>query len=212
MKRLCLLLLLAPLLAAGEALDRIAVIAGDQVITENTIRRQIRLTAFLQNERPDYSLANKRRTAELLLRQTIVRKEIELSRYTPPGMDEVEKQIENNIGKRGPEFLQQLEKQGFTELDLKETFLALVSFNRFVTFRFNPGVTISEDEIREYYEKEYVPAKLKSSATDPVEPMDQLRASIVRILEVRKANVALDQWLEQARQQVNVRFVEEVFR
>lgn len=207
-----LLLLLAAACGAGPILDRVAVVAGDRVITEGEIRRQIRLTALLRNETPDYSPASRRETAELLIRQSLVRRELELSRYTPPGMDEAEKQLDDNLGKRGPEFLKRLEAAGFTELDLKETFLALIAYNRFVSFRFNPGVSVTEEEIRAYYEQEFVPQRLRSSPTDPVEPLPQVQSMIVRVLEARKANVALDQWLEQARQQIKIRYVEEAFQ
>lgn len=207
-----LLLLAAAACGAGQILDRVAVVAGDRVITEGEIRRQIRLSALMRNETPDYSSANRKETAELLIRQALVRRELELSRYTPPGMDEAEKQLEANLGKRGPEFAKRLEAAGFTELDLKETFLALIAYNRFVAFRFNPGVSVTEEEIRAYYEQEFVPQRLRTSPSDPVEPLPQVQGMIVRVLETRKANVALDQWLEQARQQLKIRYVEEAFQ
>lgn len=208
------ILILALLLpaAAAEPIDRIAVIVGDEVITRSAIRRQIRLFAVIRNEEPDYSPASMRETADQLIRQVFVRKEIELSRYAPPGMDEVEKQIESNLGRRGPEFTRRLERAGFTEFDLKETFLWLVSFARFVSFRFNPGVIVSEDEIRKYYESEYVPQRLRESQEATVEPIGEVQARIIRILEVRKANAALDTWLEQAKQQVKIRYIEEAFQ
>lgn len=208
------LLIVALLLpaAAAEPVDRIAVIVGDEVITRSVIRRQIRLFALLRNEPPDYSPASMRETADQLIRQIFVRKEIELSRYTPPAMDEVEKQIEANLGRRGPEFVKALEAAGFSELDLKETFLTLVSFTRFVSFRFNPGVTVSDGEIRNYYESEYVPQRLRESRDAPVEPLEEVQSRIVRVLEARKANAALDVWLEQAKQQVKIRYIEEAFQ
>jgi hypothetical protein len=212
MRGLTAVLVFAASLNGAEVLDRIAVVVGDQVITENAIRRQIRLVAFVRGDVPDYSPAVRRETAETLIRQLLVRRELELSRYTPPGMDEAEKQLEANLGARGPEFLKRLEQAGFTELDLKETFLDMVSFTRFVNFRFSPGVTLGEQEIRNYYEKEYVPGRLRQSSTDEVEPLPQVQALIVRILEARKANSALDQWLTLSRQQAKIRYVEEAFQ
>jgi hypothetical protein len=73
-------------------------------------------------------------------------------------------------------------------------------------------VTVSEEEIRNYYEKEYVPGRLRQSDSGQVEPLPQVQALIVRILEARKADVALDQWLVQSRQQTKIRYVEEAFR
>jgi hypothetical protein len=39
-----------------------------------------------------------------------------------------------------------------------------------------------------------------------------VQALIVRILEARKANSALDQWLTLSRQQAKIRYVEEAFQ
>lgn len=200
-----------PLIAA-DTLDRIAVVVDDRVITRNDIRRQIRLTSLINGDAPDYSPRSLKETAETLIRQTLIRREIELSRYVPPTMDEVEKNIEANLGRRGPEFMKRMESLGFSEADIKEAFLWLVSYSRFVAFRFSPGVSITPEEIREYYEKEYLPTWKKSAPGAEPEPLDQIEPRVIRILEVRKSNEALDLWLSQTRQQVPIRYFEEAFQ
>src|SRR5262245_7837713 len=67
--------------AAGEVIDRIAVSVNNRVITESEILRQIRITAFMNGEKPDFSAENKRRTADRLVEQALIRHEIETSRY-----------------------------------------------------------------------------------------------------------------------------------
>src|SRR5688500_17450070 len=66
---------------AGEVIDRIAVTINNGVITESQILRQIRITAFLEGEKPDFSAESKRRTADRLVEQALIRREIETSRY-----------------------------------------------------------------------------------------------------------------------------------
>lgn len=78
---------LAGLLAAGAGaaiIDRIAVSVGSRVITETDLDREIRITALLNNAKPDFSPANKRTTAERMVDQALIRSELETSRYPMP--------------------------------------------------------------------------------------------------------------------------------
>jgi hypothetical protein len=211
LQRIAVLSLVA-LAAQGEVIDRVAVVVGDQVITESAIRRQIRVNAMLRGEEPDYSPSNKKEAAENLIRQAFVRREIEITRYTPPAMAEAEKQWEENFGARGPEFQKRFEAAGFSERDLKELFLQIIAYTRFVDARFGAGVTVTDAEVREFYEKEYLPEALRQNPTQLPEPLEQSYTRVSRILEMRKANAALDLWLEQIRQQVPVKYFEEAFR
>lgn len=211
LQRIVVLSLVA-LAAQGEVIDRVAVVVGDQVITESAIRRQIRVNAMLRGEEPDYSPSNKKEAAENLIRQAFVRREIEITRYTPPAMAEAEKQWEENFGARGPEFQKRFEAAGFSERDLKELFLQIIAYTRFVDARFGAGVTVTDAEVREFYEKEYLPEALRQNPTQLPEPLEQSYTRVSRILEMRKANSALDLWLEQIRQQVPVKYFEEAFR
>ena len=86
-RRLSIAICLAGLLAGAagaEVIDRIAVSVGSRVITETDLDRELRITALLNNEKPDFSPANKRQTAERMVDQTLVRSEMEESRYPPP--------------------------------------------------------------------------------------------------------------------------------
>jgi hypothetical protein len=67
--------LLCVLLAAmsSEIIDRIAVSVEDSVITESELRKEIRVMAFLDETEPDLSGANKRKAAERLIDQYLMR-------------------------------------------------------------------------------------------------------------------------------------------
>src|SRR5262249_49424474 len=62
-------------LCAGRAeiIDRVAVVVGNRVITESEILREVRLTAFLNGAPLDFSAASKRKTAERLVEQRLIR-------------------------------------------------------------------------------------------------------------------------------------------
>ncbi len=69
----------------SEMIDRIAVTVDNRVIAESEIIRQIRITAFLNGEPPDFSAANKRTTADRLVEQALIRRELETTRYAAQG-------------------------------------------------------------------------------------------------------------------------------
>ena len=81
--RVALTLLLA-CIAGAEIIDRVAVTVDKRVITESEIVRQIRITAFLNNEQPDFSASSKRVTADRLVEQVLIRRELESTRYSAP--------------------------------------------------------------------------------------------------------------------------------
>src|ERR1700689_5153064 len=90
---ICLAGLLAATMAAtarADLIDRIAVSVGSRVITETDLDRELRITALLNNEKPDLSPASKRRTAERMVDQTLVRNEMQESRYPPPSAADTE--------------------------------------------------------------------------------------------------------------------------
>src|SRR5881394_1978865 len=77
----------------AEIIDRIAVVVGNSVITESEIVREIRLTALLNQEPLDFSIASKRKVAERLVEQRLMQIENEASLYPPPPADAVDEAL-----------------------------------------------------------------------------------------------------------------------
>lgn len=213
MRTAAALLALLPALVRGEVLDRVAVQVGAQVITESAVRRQLRLEAFIQNREPDLAAETRRKAAERLIDQTLVRRELELNRYPSPPAREVETNVEQIRKARHEDagaFARSLERYGFSSEELRNEVFYEIALLRFVDFRFSPGVQVSDEEIQQAYEKEVVPeAKRRGVAPSR---LDDERDNIVKLLTYRKTTAALEQWLAQARQQVKIRYHEEAFR
>src|SRR5689334_4252433 len=93
--RICLTsAFLGPLPVRADIIDRIAVSVGNRVITASDLDREIRVTAFLNGAKPDFSAANKRATAERMVEQKLIQRELENSRYPVPARTEVEPELE----------------------------------------------------------------------------------------------------------------------
>jgi len=199
----------------AEVLDRVAVAAGQQIVTLSAIRRQLRLESLASGEPVQDTPDDRRRAASRLIDQTIVMREIELSRFTPPTMAEAEKTIDQylkNTGRTRERLQAEIKQLGFTEDDFKREVQWRLSVSRFIEFRFSPGVQVSDEEIEQYYRGEFAKSFKKLNPTMEPPPLDEVRPSIQRILVARKTNVTMEQWLTRMRESLRVRFFEEAFR
>lgn len=199
----------------ADVVDRVVASAGQQVVTLSAVRRQLRIEALVANKEPEYSAASMRRAAERLIEQALVLREMELSMYAAPPMAEAEATLEKFISSRKQtpaEFSAQRARLGFSEDDFKNEVLWRISVQRFVNFRFAPGVQVSDEEIERYYREDFS-KRAKAADTDVKMPMlDEVRDTIRLILATRKTNQALEVWLAQTRETLKVHFFEEALK
>jgi hypothetical protein len=194
-------------LAYGEIIDRIAVAVDRRVITESEIIRQIRITAFLNNVPPDESPSNKRATADRLVEQVLIRRELETSRYaSPESAPPVAYQEMKTRFRADEEYKQTLSRYRITDADVREALEWQATLLEFIDLRFRPGVQVPESEVRDYYQQQSVqnPGKLPS--------FEEARNDIESILISQRVDNAVDRWLGQARTQTTIRYTQEVFR
>ncbi len=172
MRSAALLLLLLPALSAkaAEILDRVAVAAGQDAITLSDILRHLRFRSIVSGAPVEDTEANRRQAAEQLVDLLIVRRELELSRYSPPSMAEADKAIEDFLAEMKwsrEKLLEELSRHGFTEEEFRREMQARLTVTRFIDYRFAPGVQVSDEEVQAYYEHEFLPAFRQSSLLWP---------------------------------------------
>jgi len=203
-------------LAAGEIIDRVAVSAGNHTVTESEIRRYLRFAAFFGQREPDMSPEARRIAADRLIDQALIGREIELAGYTPPSMAEIETRIVDWRKRRSQteaDFQKALQRYGFTEEDLKREVQWQLTVIRFIDFRFRPGVQVSDEEVAEFYKKEFPQwLEKRGRPREPVPPLEEARSEITETLAEIKVTAAMEQWLAQARQQTPVRYREASFK
>ena len=205
-----LLLPFVAMLCQADLIDRVAVAVGNTVITESEILRQIRITALLNGETADFSPENKRRTAERLVEQALIRREIATSQYLPNstgGIDEVY----GAFRKRWPsdaDYKKVLAAARLTDTEVRDAFRWQLTLLDFVALRFRPGIQISEEEIREYYDLQLAP----NTAPEARPSFEEAHSRIEDILTEQRVNAALDRWLGQTRTQTRIIYKEDVFR
>ena len=198
----------------AEIIDRVAVsIGGSNIVSESEILKQIRLTAFLNAEKPDYTAENKRRAADMLVEQALIRREMSAA-GTLQEKSGVSPEVMAVLKQRYPEdasYRRALAEYKLSEEDVQRHLEWQTRLLRFIDVRFRPGVQIPETEMREYYENVFLPDwRSRNTGTPP--GFEDARAQIESELLGVRANAALDRWLGQTRTQTRIVYRPEVFK
>jgi peptidyl-prolyl cis-trans isomerase SurA len=210
-------IILAACLASGQdgalIVDRIAVIVGNQVIKTSDIDRDVRLTAFLNREKPNFSPDAKRKSAERLIDQTIIRQQIATGGYRRPSDTEADallKQLrQDRFGGSEQQLRAALNSYGITEDQLRAHLLWQLTVIRFIDQRFRPGVLVTDEEVRAYYDQHLAELKREYPQNNSFEELaPKIRAS----LEGERINQSFAQWLDQARKRARIEYREAAFQ
>jgi hypothetical protein len=176
--------------ASQNVIDRVAVVVGNQVITESEVILEARLTAFLNRQPLDLSAAQRKAAAERLVDQQLIRNEMQIGGYPKPPETEgdvvLRKYRQDNYSSI-PSFRAALAKYELTEDEVKQHLLWQVAALRFTDQRFHmtlPAPTSSQSADR---------STAGGTSTDGVE--DQM-----------------DIWLKQARAGTRIQFKKEAFQ
>jgi hypothetical protein len=208
------IIFLSVVAARAEIIDRIAVSVGNSVITAADVVREIRVTAFLNGSKLDFSAATKHATAERLVEQNLIRRELELTRFSVPEaaaaapafLEFRKTQFPND-----EEFQRALNDAGITEQDLKDELLWQLTFLSFVDVRFRPGVQLTEKEIGDYFEKVVRPIAQAAHPGETVS-LEDYRDKIDETLTGKRADEQVDLWLQETRKRTDIVFHEEALQ
>ena len=181
---------------AQSVVDRIAVVVGDQVITESEVRREVRLTAFLNGSAVDLSAASRRAAAERLVDQQLIRSEMQVAGYRPPTPEEGSKVLADFRRANYPNeaaYRAVLAKYGVTEEELKDHLLWQAAALTFTEQRFRLLAPPSAQSANRVANPAAQVAGADGAA--PAETEDQM-----------------DAWLKQARSGTRIQFKKGAFQ
>jgi parvulin-like peptidyl-prolyl isomerase len=202
------------LAARGEIVDRIAASVGNRVITTSDLDRQLRVAAFQDGVKPDFSPARKRAAMEAMIEQKLIHAELANSRYPLPNPAEMApliEQFKKEHFKGDSQYRIALAEYGITEEDFKELLLWQRTLLLFIQVRFETGVQLGPQDVEEYFNKTVKPA---AEAAHPGQPvlLEDYRDQIERTLTGQRADVQMDTWLRDVRRRTNVVVHEEVLQ
>jgi hypothetical protein len=201
-------------LARAEIIDRVAVSVATSVITSSEVDRAIRVIALQNGVNPDFRPANRRETAQRLVDQKLVRREMELSRYPQPDPSEADPLLAQLRAKRyksNGEFQGALKNYGVTEQDVRDAVLWELVLVRFIEVRFRPAIQVTNQELEDYFEKVVKPT---AQAAHPAQQVafDDYRNRIEEKLAGERADQEVENWLKEARKRTVIEVHEEAFQ
>jgi peptidyl-prolyl cis-trans isomerase SurA len=94
---------------------------------------------------------------------------------------------------------------GFTMEEFRSRWLQRMELLKFIQVRFSSGISISDDEIKTYYEKTMLPEYARRKSTPP--PLDAIRRRIEEVLLQQQVGALLDDWLKSLRAQGSVQIM-----
>ncbi|SPE43327.1 conserved hypothetical protein [Candidatus Sulfopaludibacter sp. SbA3] len=195
-------------------IDRIAVSVGNRVITTSDLDREIRVTAFLNGVKPDFSAAGKRTTIDRMVEQKLIRNELESARYPTPAASEVEPELaefQKKFFADDAAFQQTLAATGITEQDVKDELLWQRTLLLFIDVRFRPGVQVTDQEIQDYFAKTVTPAA-RLAHPGATAKLEDYRDQIEQTLIGQKVDQEMDRWLQAARKRTEVVYHQEAIQ
>jgi parvulin-like peptidyl-prolyl isomerase len=211
--------ILCCLLALGIGLqaviiDRVAASVGNRVITASGVDRQVRVTAFQDGVKPDFSPAARRAAADRMVEQKLIERELSNSRYPLPDPAELLPAIDlfkKDHFKDERDYQRALAEYGIMEQDFKDLLLWQRTLLLFIEVRFESGAQITEQEIQDYFEKTVKPVAQVAHPGQTVD-LDDYRDQIEQTLAGKRADQQLDAWLKEARKRVEITYHDEVFQ
>jgi peptidyl-prolyl cis-trans isomerase SurA len=196
-------------LSHAAIVDRIAVVAGKRVIKDSDIVEELRLTAFLNNEQPSFLPAARKKAADRLIDQEIIRNEIEEGDYPAASLAEAKNfltSIKKDRFATAAAYTRALASYQIAEDDLIDRLCWQLTVLRFIDMRFRPGAHPTDAEIQQYYNQH----RQQLIASNPGKTtLAQLQPVIEETLAGEQVNKALDDWLRERRMAIPLVYHEE---
>ena len=225
--RSVLLQLLLVCAASAAVLDRIAVVVGNDVITEGEVEDALRLDQFLASQPLDLSPQKRYAEAQRLADQQLIRHEMEVARYKLPDPGEADAMLRNfrqQHFRSDAEFQAALQKYGITDDQLKQHLLWQLAVLRFTDTRFGGNAPQGETQSASRATPEprsnqtpppgapSVQSPDRSAASPPSQSADRLAPGASPASGQTDVDQQLDAFLREARSSTRVVFKKEAFQ
>lgn len=190
-----LVLLALTIALKGEIVDRVAIAIGNRTITELQIDEELRVTALLNHKPLIRDQQALRDAADRLIQQFLIRGEMRVSRYPDPEPAEIaayRDQVTKDFGDAA-QLDQQIAKYGLNKDIFMRHLEAQLAILRFVNIRFSQEVSVSDADVQAFMRDQPTRMDINSARRQLVET---------------RTDEALSAWLEEARKQFNIVYLD----
>jgi hypothetical protein len=207
LKHLTALILICVPAAGSVVIDRIAVIVDKHAVKLSEVDRDVRVTEFLNREPLSLTPDTKHKAADRLVDQQIIRGELATGGYARASDSNADAMLQqlrrDRFANSDARMKQSLAQYGLTEDELRDQLLWQLTVLRFIDERFRPGVLVTDDQVKQYYDQH---ATLHKVA------YDKASAQIRETLEGEQVNQQFESWLDARRKSGVVQFREEALK
>src|SRR5579871_348005 len=181
MRRWIAIVVFACLPARGATIDRIAVTVGKQVITVSDVLMDLRVAAFIDQKPLDLSGPQKRKAADRLVDQLLIRQDAVSSHELLVTDEDIPKLLAPIKTQYGSEtnYRAALERYRISEQDLIDHLREGLRNLRFTDQRFRPEVQLSEDELHDFYDTQAAEGQRTQTA---VASFEESRDQVLQVL------------------------------
>lgn len=175
-------------------LDRIAIVVNNQPVKHTDIERDLRVTEFLNGEPLNVSAEARKSSANRLIDQALIRREIQIMQYPPAKPEDVQKLLDQ-VRNKAP-----LSRYGITPGQLRKQLTWQLTVLNFINLRFRPAVLISDADVEQYYQQHRPQFGART--------LEDVRGQIEQQLTGERVNQQFFTWLDEARKNATIEYLE----
>jgi len=184
--------------------DRVLVRIENDVITLTDVRE---LAAYQQlaGRKP----ADESELLRELIDQWVVTRDASAARFPGPAAQQVDAEftaLRNQVG-TPEQFAARLRELDLSEQDVRALVARQIFLDRYLDRKFRAVARAQPGEVEHYYDDEFVPQLKRRNQAVP--PLDDVRDSITDVLIERDITRRAQQWIDQARKQLDIEILEE---
>ena len=197
----------------GMVLDRVIAVVNGDVILDSDVDEELR---FEEIQPYRVAVVNSReKTIERLIDRTLILQQATLEAEDAVPDKELDAQL-LTLRKDIPACKQYhcetdegwkkyVEDHGFTVEEFRERWRKRMELLKFIEVRFRNGITISDQQIEDYYQKTMLPEYAKRNVTPP--KLETISNRIEEVLLQQEVGALLEDWLKSLRAQGSVRMI-----
>ncbi|HXE90987.1 MAG TPA: SurA N-terminal domain-containing protein [Terriglobales bacterium] len=208
--RIALLVFLAaaPVMHAGQLLDRIVATVDSRIIAESEWEEAVRVECLLEG-RPveQIGAADRQATLQRLIDQALLQQQMENTGFEPATSEDVAERL-RNVRERLPQGQDDaawhalLARYGLTEDTLRQRLALQLDLERYIDQRFRSTVYVEPAAVEAYYRDQLAPQLQAKNA--PVPSLAEVRERIERLLTEQRVNELVASWLKALRTQTEI--------
>jgi hypothetical protein len=190
--------------AAQKTVDQILVVVNDEIITRTDLLWSLAMDPDAPSPAAQVSSDLLRQKLDVMIDERLISQEAARIPTSDVTEDEIRAKRNALIARFKSEaaFRERVGSVGLTSERVDELIRQRILIERFVDFRFQTFVFVTEPEIQKYYDERLAPQIRARGQIAP--PLEKVRDDINRILKLEKVNAEIDRWLNSARQRADI--------